>query len=109
MIVTREVNIFISNKIIGYYRNLGYNIIPNSHNIISVEDLLKYSTIKVDVRCDLCGVENNISFQKYNKNTENYGIYTCSKCSKFKTKLTLEKIYGIRIIEEREICHLITN
>jgi hypothetical protein len=95
MILTDEVNIFISNKIIGYYRGAGYDIVPNSVNCIKVKDLLKYSTVRIDVKCDICGFEKNLSYQKYNKNIEKYNIYTCnSSCAQFKNKLTLKKLYG---------------
>lgn len=95
MILTEKVNIFISNKIIGYYRKLGYSIIPNSVNCINTVDLMKNSSARIDVRCDICGNEKNISYQKYNKNVRKYNIYTCnSSCAMFKNRLTLKEIYG---------------
>jgi hypothetical protein len=95
MILTKEVNIFINNKVIGYYRGAGYDIVPNSVNCIKVKDLLKNSTARIDVKCYICGFEKNVSYQKYNKNIEKYNIYTCnSSCAQFKNKLTLKKLYG---------------
>ena len=95
MILTEKVNIFISNKIIDYYRRLGYSIIPNSVNCINTMDLMKNSSARIDVRCDICGNEKNISYQKYNKNVRKYNIYTCnSSCAMFKNRLTLKEIYG---------------
>lgn len=95
MILTDEVNIFVSNKVIGYYRDLGYDIIPNSLNCIKVKDLLKKSMVRIDVKCDICGLEKNINYQKYNKNIQKYNIYTCnSSCAQFKNRLTLEMLYG---------------
>ena len=88
------MDLFISNKIISYYRNLGYRIIPNQINKIKVEDLLKNSGVKIDTKCDVCGKENNINYQKYNKNISKYNLYTCVKCSSIKNKMTYKEQYG---------------
>ena len=44
----------------------------NNFNIIKVEDLHKKSNVKIDVKCDICGKENNITCQKYTKNISKY-------------------------------------
>ena len=95
MILSKEVNVFVNNKIITYYRNLGYDIIFNNFNIIKVEDLHKKSNVKIDVKCDICGKENNITCQKYTKNISKYNLYTCINCSSMKNKMTYKEKYGI--------------
>ena len=94
MILTKEVNIFISNKVITYYKKLGYTIKPNDFNKIKVEDLLRNSTVRIDVKCDICEKENNIIFQKYTKNIKKYNFYTCVKCSHIKNKITYKNKFG---------------
>jgi hypothetical protein len=37
MIISKEVSIFVSNKTITYYKQLGYQIKPNDYNLIKVE------------------------------------------------------------------------
>ena len=94
MILTKEVNIFINNKVITYYKKLGYTIKPNDFNKIKVEDLLKNSMVRVDVKCDICEMENNIILQKYTKNIKKYNFYTCVKCSHIKNKITYKNKFG---------------
>lgn len=41
------------------------------------------------------GSEKLLSYQKYNKNTKKYNVYSCNtSCAQFKNKLTLKKFYG---------------
>jgi hypothetical protein len=94
MILTKEVNIFINNKVITYYKKLGYTIKPNDFNKIKVEDLLRNSMVRIDVKCDICEKENNIIFQKYTKNIKKYNFYTCVKCSHIKNKITYKNKFG---------------
>lgn len=51
------------------------------------------SHIKVNCKCDICGREKDIMYQKYVKNIKNGGFYSCSsKCAQSKVKNTnLEK------------------
>jgi len=94
MILTKEVKWKVNNKYIKHYKSLGY-INFDGFMYIKVEDLFKQSNYKIDIKCDKCGVENNINYQKYNKNIEKYGIYTCLKCSRiFKVPKTKLKRYG---------------
>jgi hypothetical protein len=94
MIINKEVLIFVTNKTINYYRDLGYQIKPNDYNIIKVEHLMKYSMVKVDVKCEICDKESKINYQKYTKNISKHNIYTCVKCSHIKNKKTYKEIFG---------------
>ena len=63
--------------------------------LLEVNELSSFSTIKIDVRCDECGVDKNIKIKDYNKNIQNGGYYACSQiCAKEKSILTNDKKYG---------------
>lgn len=93
MLITKEVNITIHPKNIYHFENLGYEI-PRYYNknsctwrvkrgtkiTVNINDVLKNSTIKILVSCDLCGKENTITYQSYNKHNRD-GEYFCNKCS----------------------------
>jgi hypothetical protein len=56
---------------------------------IPLSMLDKGSHVRVSCVCDICGLEKNISYQKYIKNISNSGYYSCSsKCSQNKVKKT---------------------
>lgn len=78
-----------------HYRSVGYDC--NNYEIIEIKtrDLPIGSNIEVLVRCDICGLENKIKYNKYIKNTKNQTIeYTCKKCSVIKSKRTKFEKYG---------------
>jgi hypothetical protein len=94
MILDKTVNIKGNGNNLSYYRNLNYDINIDQIIEISTEDLPKNSHIKINVKCDICETEKNISYYSYCRNIKNTNIYTCSKCSKIKSKETNNKKYG---------------
>jgi hypothetical protein len=96
MILSKEVEVNITHLNIDHYKSLGYYLIKCNQKIkVKVDDLPHQSNIKILVKCDMCGVEKNLSFQKYKKNIKKYNVYTCSTpCSYFKNKITLQEKYG---------------
>ena len=95
MILDKSIKVNIISNNINYYRELGYDIKHGDCIEIKIEHLPKKSTLKVNVKCDVCGFEKLLIYQKYNKNIEKYNIYSCSNtCSHFKNKLTLKEKYG---------------
>jgi len=82
MILTKIIKIKVNNKNIKYYKNKGYNIKYGEITEIDIDDVLKGSQKRIDVKCDICGKESNISIQKYYNNYNKYNIYTCLKCSR---------------------------
>jgi hypothetical protein len=98
MIITKLVEIKITKRNINHFI-LFYKDIKLKDKIkIKPIELQKNSNIKIDVKCDICGVERNIKYQAYNKNInscEEYPIYTCDKCSHVKIKQTNLKKYGV--------------
>lgn len=63
--------------------------------IINVSDLSKKSGRKIEVKCDICGKEKKLSYDKYLKNFNNCNFYSCSsKCSQDKVKKTCMINFG---------------
>jgi len=96
MILDKTIITTISHMNIEYYKSIGYVDIKCNQKIeIPISDLPIESNLKVNVKCDICGVEKLLSYQKYNKNVKKYNIYTCNtSCAQFKNRLTLKELYG---------------
>ena len=57
--------------------------------------LSKHSRYKINVKCDFCNNEKEISYTFYNKNISNGGLYACSSlCAVNKIKKTKLDKYG---------------
>ena len=92
-LITQEVEVIIHNKTIKYYENLGYKIprrkdkwgdinVPRGTKIkIKSKDLTHGSKVRVDVKCDNCGVVKNIYWNDYNKVVKDDGKYYCVNCA----------------------------
>ncbi len=96
MILTQIIETNISHLNIEYYKGLGYeNIKCNQKITIPVGHLPIESNLKINVKCDVCGDEKILAYQKYNKNIRKYSIYACNtSCAQFKNRLTLKELYG---------------
>jgi len=94
MILIDKIEIKVTNKNVGYYIDLGYNI--NSGDIVSinVNDLPRTSKHKIDVSCDNCKQEYQISYFSYLRNIKN-DIYHCKHCSGVRSKETFLERYGV--------------
>ena len=104
MLITKKVNIKVVKSNIVYYKSIGFvNIKINDIIDVDVNMLRKGCAIKVDVSCDICEKEKNIFLQKYYKNLENGGIYTCRKCAHIKTRKTVKERYGVDSITQLEV------
>lgn len=92
-LLTQESEVVIHNKTIKHYESLGYKIpkrrdkwgditVPRGTKIkVKVEDLTHGSKIKVEVKCDNCGIIKNIYWCDYNKVVKNEGKYYCMDCA----------------------------
>jgi len=85
MLITKEVEVNITNRNKGYYNELNYNCNNGDIIKIDVKDLFKGSTIVVECLCDYCLKEgiNTITpkkFNEYNKERENFASDSCYKC-----------------------------
>jgi hypothetical protein len=89
---------------IEYYKSIGYSDIKCNQKVeVRVDQLPLESNLKINVKCDICGDEKLLSYQKYNKNVRKYNLYTCNtSCAQFKNKLTLKELYGIENFNRAE-------
>ena len=89
MIISNKIEIKISPFNKKYYESKGYICNINDIIFVNVYDLSYGVSIKIKVKCDVCGNEKELSYCKYNKNIKNGGFYSCSsKCSSEKVKKT---------------------
>lgn len=86
LVKNQKVEMKWNNLTKRYYINKGYVYTYNSDVfVINAEDIQHTSSIKINVKCDYCGVENYISAVDYYKNTKNDSLkYSCKKCSGIK-------------------------
>jgi hypothetical protein len=98
MIIQEEIDIRIGNKEqIEHYSKLGYK--PEWKKIITVKvkHLMTQSNVKLNVKCDVCGVEKILIYSKYTKNTKNLtsDYCCCNKCAMSKQEKTCLEKYGV--------------
>jgi len=88
-----------------HFRNIGYNCELGDTITIKPTELSNKSGIKINVQCDICEKEKQLSFNKYTKNTKNLTeIYCCSeKCAVEKCKRIKFKKYGDENYSNREL------
>lgn len=105
MIIDKELIISIGSSNNKYYTNLGY-ICKNGDKLkIDSQHLQNGCNIRIDVKCDICGKENNIIAFKYfkNINRSKLNIYTCIICSDIKRKITNNINYGVNNVSQSNI------
>lgn len=98
MILNEFIEIKISKKNIEHYSKFYKDITLRDIIKVNPNNLQKSCNIKVDVSCDICGIERNIKFQAYSKNINScpeFPIYTCDKCSHIKIKEYNKKKWGV--------------
>ena len=95
MIINEKIEIKISRKNIEHFKSKGFEVALKDLILINSGDLNYGSHRFVKVKCDICGNEKEIMFQKYIKNIRNGGFYACSsKCAQDKVKKTSLKNFG---------------
>ncbi len=95
MILSREINVKITESNYNYYDDLGYDVYISEEIVIPVELLPKGSHYKIKCKCDTCGVEKEVIYKNYLKYDNDWGDYYCRKCSEVKRKETLRKNFGV--------------
>jgi hypothetical protein len=95
MILTREIEIKISQSNYQYFDDMGYTVSIGEKIKIPVELLSKGSHQKIKCECDGCGVEKDVIFKNYVKYDNIWGYYYCRKCSEYKRKSTLRENHGV--------------
>lgn len=82
------------NKILNYYKDLNYDCKLKVDFKVKVEDLRPSEKVKVNVKCEKCGKEKELSYNYYFNNKSNL-YFSCSyKCSLDKVKNTCLERYG---------------
>jgi hypothetical protein len=95
MLLEEKTKIKASKKNIDHLRSIGYECELKDNIEIFTKDINPGSHILVKVKCDICGKEKEILFQKYIKNIKNGQFYACSsKCAQDKVKHTSLNKYG---------------
>lgn len=95
MILSREINVKITESNYNYYDDLGYDVYISEEIVIPVELLPKGSHYKIKCKCDTCGIEKEVIYKNYLKYDNNWGDYYCRRCSEVKRKETLRKNFGV--------------
>lgn len=95
MILTREINIKITEANLSYYEDLGYDVSISEFVTIPTELISRGSHFKILCKCDGCGIEKDVIFKNYVKYDNKWGDYLCRKCSESKRKQTLRNNFGV--------------
>ena len=95
MILSREINVKITESNYNYYDDLGYDVYISEEIVIPVELLPKGSHYKIKCKCDTCGIEKEVIYKNYLKYDNVWGDYYCRKCSEVKRKETLRRNFGV--------------
>jgi hypothetical protein len=96
-ILNKEVYVTINNWNIEHFIKLKYSKLKiNLKILIPVHHLMKYSSVKVDCFCSICGKTQTITFQKYMNNYERSGFYSCKHCNNETLKITMMNKYGVK-------------
>ena len=110
MILTREVDVRITENNLQYFEDMGYEVSIGDLLKIPVEILSRGSQIKINCKCDGCGVEKMVIFKNYLKYGNPWGEYFCRKCSEPKRKKSLREKWGCDYpIQNRDIYNKILN
>ena len=103
-IITKEVEIKPTGKMIQYYKDKGYDVKYGQSLIIKIEDLSKGSHLKIDVLCDMCHKNKmTVKYETYNRVVRETGSYVCKECSQEKRYRTNQKKYGVSIASKSNI------
>ena len=96
MLITKEVEVKPSGKMIKYYRDKGYDARYRKPLIVKIEDLSNGSGEYVDVLCDYCH-QNIISimYKDYIRRVEKYKTCACIECKPIKVKENNLLKYGV--------------
>ena len=97
IILDKTIKIFINNRNISHYKNLGYDCKQNTEIEVRIEDLSKKARNKVLVKCPICGEVRNKGFREIWKcnhtmcnscasKTLNSKHYKCKYCGEKATR-----------------------
>ena len=95
-IITKEVEIRPTGKMVQYYKDKGYDARYNKPLIVKIEDLQSNSHVVVDVVCDYCNEEIlTMTRNSYTQRTRKIDKIACKKCCTQKAKEVFLLKYGV--------------
>ena len=100
MLITKEIEVCPTGKLIKHLRKLNYEIEPFKNIVIKVEDLPRNTRKNVIVKCDICKKEYEISYKNYLSSIENGGYLSCKDCKHKKYKKTCLDKYGVENVSQ---------
>lgn len=96
MILTKEIEIKVNNISLEHYQEVfGENIKIGDTVVVSPENLPKYSSAKILVKCDYCGKEFTREYSILLKGRKHIQKDACIKCRSEKYKETNLLLYGV--------------
>lgn len=95
MLLTKEVEVIPSGKMIQYYKDKGYDAKFKQPLIIAVHDLSDKSSHLIHVKCDYCGKEKEIRYVDYMQSISINNKYACTNCAHIKASETIYETYGV--------------
>lgn len=104
MIITTEVEITITPRNITHYRGFGYKVEFNDKIIVDVRHLNKWAKVKVLCKCEICGKEILLRYEKYRLNYERFNYYSCKGCSNKKRVLNAQQQWGVDNYSQTKEC-----
>ncbi len=103
MILTEKVKVKINSYNFKHFNELGYNVRKNDIIEIKTNELLRYSEVIINTKCDICGDEKEMKHSYYNLTCDrNNGNYCCFNCRSIKTKKTNLEKYGVENVSQSE-------
>ena len=102
MIITSEIEVCATGKLIKHLKEKGYDVAPNQKISIKVTDLPHNTRKRVTVKCDICEKEQVIMYKNYLLNISKEGYYSCNKCKGNKYIKTCVEKYGVENISQLE-------
>lgn len=95
-IITKEVEVKPSGKMIKHYREKGYDAEYHKPIMVKVEDLPKKSNVKIQVLCDYCKKEIiSVEYNKYLNSLKTLDKYSCKNCKRKKEQEIFINKYNV--------------
>jgi len=95
MIITKEIKIIATGKLLSHLREKGYDIKSHQELTICVSDLPKNTRKKITAKCDKCGKVYDVMYKNYLQSLGNGNYFTCNECKGQKIKMTCNEKYGV--------------
>lgn len=100
-ILTKEVEVKPTGKMIQYYRDRGYNARYRQPLIVKIEDLPKSSFMPVSILCDYCKEEIfSTTYHHYNEEARHINKHACKNCWSKKQEEVVMMKYGVKSVSQ---------